>query len=84
MEEAKKIQEGFNKGYLLKKHNPSLSLILERGLKENQDPYSKGLLAGIKEYDSEKTPSKHKNFDISRIRRPNISKSKDKDMDKDM
>jgi len=52
MKLTKEYLNGFNNGYLLRKHNPILMKNLEVGLKGNA-PYVLGLKDGNKEYEKE-------------------------------
>lgn len=54
MEAEQKFIKGFNAGYLLAKHNPQLSWILNQGVQENENPLVQGFLAGTLEYGREK------------------------------
>jgi hypothetical protein len=93
MSENKQIQNGFNKGYMLMKYGPNLAQKLEKGLANDQSPFSIGLKAGIREASMEKTMFKSKakakarNYDVLKTKRNAIPKdkikAKDIDLDKD-
>lgn len=82
MNKEDKILEGFNDGYTIQKYEPELANSLLADLKEVDDPYMKGFLAGSKEYilekEIEKTdlfPGMDEDYDLD------IS---DKDLDQDL
>ena len=61
MDDNKKLQQGFNAGYLLAKEKPELLKAITDGLQKTNDPYVQGLLAGSEEYSKEMAqPSKSK------------------------
>lgn len=64
-EEEKKIQKGFNDGYLMQQFSPGLANTLKRGISKNEEnPYIESFLAGCNQYEAEQTrqrgPSKSK------------------------
>lgn len=84
MDDKQAIKEGFNKGYLIKKHRPTLAQALEKGMVEKDTPFGLGLLAGMKEADLEKTLSKAKGRKTRSWQITKPFKGKDKDLDKNI
>jgi|GEM_PF-5619178 len=82
MDEIKVTKKGFNQGYLLQHLNPELAATIRKGFVDDKTPYSHAFIKGIEEKLSEKTISKHKNFDIQRFSPTKSTKTKDMDKDK--
>lgn len=47
MTELELMTKGFNAEYLLQKHNPPLSEVIQEGLANKNKPYAKGFAAGV-------------------------------------
>jgi hypothetical protein len=54
MNGEEKYIKGFNKGYLLSKHEPALTTKITQNLQSNSE-YVEGLIAGTEEYEIEKS-----------------------------
>ncbi|MEZ4991939.1 MAG: hypothetical protein R2824_16070 [Saprospiraceae bacterium] len=80
MDADKEILEGFNAGYLIEKHRPTLSKQLVAAVDGVDIPFVEGFVAGTQEYAKERTRSKT----IAKLREaskgiPRPTKSKDRD-----
>lgn len=63
MDETEKLRKGFNAGYLLEKHKPELSRLLQGSFTDNDDPYIQGFLQGSREYMQESLLRSQEPFD---------------------
>lgn len=73
--------KAFNNGYILGKHKPGLAQQLANGnLSKDKSVEIKSMLAGIEKAQQEKAKTVSKNYDLSSVRSPKMSKQKDKDL----
>ena len=73
--------KAFNNGYLLGKYKPELAQELAKGsLSKDKAVEIKSMLAGIEKAQKEKAKTISKNYDLSNIKTPKLSKQKDKDL----
>lgn len=70
--------KGFNSGYLLAKHMPTLLAKIVKNFRPSDD-FSEGLFSGKEEFELEYSRTQAE--DLSRLR--NVSKSRDKGLDRD-
>ena len=88
MDEGKELLDGFNAGYVIRKHRPELSRKLVVAVERSDIPFIEGFIAGTEEYAKERSRNKiiNKLRDISQRqpKAPSKGKSKgDKSMDID-
>lgn len=85
--DAKEIQRGFNSGYVLRTQAPDLAERFAQVLRDREDGYAVGFVAGIKEREKELFKARSKNYKIGKtsINQKPRTKDKDKDMgDRDL
>ncbi len=76
--------KAYDAGFKIKQYNPELYERIESVFKSKGDEYSRGFLEGVKEAEKElekKKVEKNKE-DLQNIRNKNLSKDKDKGLDK--
>lgn len=52
------LARGFNAGYIIQKHRPDIADGLTEAVKDKQDEFFQGLVAGSEQYAKERTQSK--------------------------
>ncbi|MGH1384292.1 hypothetical protein [Kordia sp.] len=89
-EPSQQFIEGFNKGYVLREHKPTLALSLSQTkFPDSEKDFQTGFLNGIEQKEAELRKVKSKNFTFNKLRNKykdelNLhDKSKDKDMDRE-
>ena len=85
MDKGKEILEGFNAGYLIEKHHPTLAKQLVKAVVGTELPFVEGFVAGSQEYAKERIQAKTiaKLREASKGSTPFPGKDKD-DLDKGM
>ena len=97
MDKEQELENGFNAGYIIEKHNPELAKYLIEGIEQLKDSYADGFIAGskesIKERELVKSREATKSKGLAKFRdavkrnKPrspiNRDKNKEKGLDKD-
>ena len=79
--DAKDIQKGFNSGYILRTQAPDLAQRFAQVLRDREDGYAVGFVAGIKEREKELFKTRGKNYDIGKTSLNQKSRTRDRDKD---
>lgn len=88
MTEEEHIQKGFNAGYQLQRHNPELTMQIEKGFTDKDHPYAQGFTAGSREFTKEQSTSSYLDKQLNKAKQYQSKKQnnpdhtqKDKGMD---